>query len=137
MGQLVQFDLRREIFAHLQRIDVAFYDRNPVGRLITRLTGDVDALNELFTSGFVALFGDLFTLAGITIVLFWFDWRLALVTLVILPLMLLVTGWFRRGARKSFREVRVRIAKINAFLQEHISGIAVVQLMGRERVERE
>jgi ATP-binding cassette, subfamily B, multidrug efflux pump len=137
MGQLVQYDLRREIFAHLQRIDVAFYDRNPVGRLITRLTGDVDALNELFTSGFVAVFGDLFTLVGISIVIFWMDWRLALVTLVILPLMLLVTGWFRRGARKSFREVRARIAKINSFLQEHISGIAVVQLMGRERVERE
>lgn len=137
LGQYVQFDLRRQIFDQLQRIDVSHYDRNPVGRLITRLTTDVDALNELFTSGFVAIFGDLFTLAGITIVLFYLDWRLAIVTLVILPGMLAVTSWFRRGAREGFRKVRTRIARINAFLQEHISGMAVVQLFGRERVERE
>jgi ATP-binding cassette subfamily B multidrug efflux pump len=135
MGQLVQFDLRRQIFGHLQRIDVAYYDRNPVGRMISRLTTDVDALNELFTSGFVAIFGDVFTLLAITIVLFWYDWQLALVTLVILPAMLAVTSWFRRGARNSYRKVRVRIARINAFLQEHISGMAVAQLFNRERVE--
>jgi ATP-binding cassette subfamily B multidrug efflux pump len=137
LGQYVQFDLRREIFEHLQRIDVQHYDRNPVGRLITRLTTDVDALNELFTNGFVAIFGDVFTLLGITIVLFVFDWRLALVTLVILPAMLGVTAWFRRGAREGFRKVRVRIAKINAFLQEHVSGVTVVQLFGREKLEFE
>jgi ATP-binding cassette subfamily B multidrug efflux pump len=137
LGQYVQFDLRREIFAKLQEIDVSYYDRNPVGRLITRLTSDVDALNELFTSGFVAIFGDVFTLAGIAIVLFVYDWRLALVTLVILPGMLAVTAWFRRGAREGFRKVRSRIARINAFLQEHVTGMAVVQLFGRERIERE
>ncbi|HQR38376.1 MAG TPA: ABC transporter ATP-binding protein [Blastocatellia bacterium] len=137
LGQYVQFDLRREIFGHLQRIDVAHYDKNPVGRLITRLTSDVDALNELFTSGFVAIFGDVFTLAGITIVLFVYDWRLACVALVILPGMLMVTAWFRRGAREGFRKVRTRIARINAFLQEHVTGMAVVQLFGREKIERE
>jgi ATP-binding cassette subfamily B protein len=135
LGQYVQFDLRREIFDKLQRIDVSYYDRNPVGRLITRLTTDVDALNELFTNGFVAIFGDIFTLLGIAIVLFYFDWRLACVALVILPLMLMVTAWFRRGAREGFRKVRVRIAKINAFLQEHVTGVTVVQLFGRERLE--
>ncbi len=137
LGQYVQYDLRREIFEQLQRIDVRYYDRNPVGRLITRLTSDVDALNELFTSGFVAIFGDIFTLLGIAIVMFVFDWRLALVTLVILPGMLAVTAWFRRGAREGFRKVRLRIAKINAFLQEHVTGMSVVQLFGRERLERE
>jgi ATP-binding cassette, subfamily B, multidrug efflux pump len=137
LGQYVQFDLRREIFEKLQRIDVRYYDRNPVGRLITRLTSDVDALNELFTSGFVALFGDIFTLAGITIVLFVFDWRLAIVTILILPGMLVVTAWFRRGAREGFRKVRARIAKINAFLQEHVTGMTVVQLFGREKTERD
>jgi ATP-binding cassette subfamily B protein len=137
LGQYVQFDLRREIFEKLQRIDVQYYDRNPVGRLITRLTTDVDALNELFTNGFVAIFGDVFTLAGIAIVLFVYDWRLAIVALVILPAMLAVTAWFRRGAREGFRKVRVRIAKINAFLQEHITGVTVVQLFGRERLEYE
>ncbi len=137
LGQYVQYDLRREIFEQLQRIDVRYYDRNPVGRLITRLTSDVDALNELFTSGFVAIFGDVFTLLGIAIVMFVFDWRLALVTLVILPGMLAVTAWFRRGAREGFRKVRLRIAKINAFLQEHVTGMSVVQLFGRERLERE
>jgi ATP-binding cassette subfamily B protein len=137
LGQYVQFDLRREIFEKLQRVDVRYYDRNPVGRLITRLTSDVDALNELFTSGFVAIFGDVITLLGITIVLFVFDWRLAIVTLVILPGMLAVTAWFRRGAREGFRKVRTRIAKINAFLQEHVSGMSVVQLFGREKVEYE
>jgi ATP-binding cassette subfamily B protein len=137
LGQHVQFDLRKQIFAHLQRIDVAYYDRNPVGRMITRLTSDVESLNELFTSGFVAIFGDVFTLVGIAVVLFAQDWRLALVTLVILPLMMLVAAWFRRGAREGFRKVRTRIARINAFLQEHISGMAIVQVFGREEVEME
>jgi len=135
LGQYVQYDLRQQIFAKLQRIDVSYYDRNPVGRLITRLTGDVDALNELFTSGFVAIFGDIITLSAITIVLFVFDWRLACVTLVILPAMLMVTAWFRRGAREGFRKVRLRIARINSFVQEHVSGMSVVQLFGREKLE--
>jgi ATP-binding cassette subfamily B protein len=132
MGQLVMWDLRAEIFAHLQRLPVAFFDRNPVGRLVTRVTTDVDALNELFTAGLVSIFGDVALLAGIVGVLFWLDWRLALVTFAILPLLLLLTLWFKLRARQSYREVRVKIARINAFLQEHITGMSVLQLFNRE-----
>ncbi|MDX1583402.1 MAG: ABC transporter ATP-binding protein [Thermoanaerobaculia bacterium] len=135
MGQYVMYDIRREIFKHLQRLDVRFFDRNPVGRLITRMTTDVEALNEMFTAGFVSIFGDVFVLTGIVIVLFWMDWRLALVLFAILPFIVLISLWFRRGARKAYRRVRVRIAAINAFLQEHLSGIATVQLFNREREE--
>ena len=132
MGQYIMYDLRRQIFGHLQRLSLSFYDRNPLGRLVTRVTTDVDALNELFTAGIVSIFGDLMLLAGIVAVLFWLDWRLALVAFSIVPLLLLLTSWFKARVRQSFREVRVRIARINAFLQEHISGMAVVQLFNRE-----
>jgi len=132
MGQYIMYDLRRQIFGHLQRLSLSFYDRNPLGRLVTRVTTDVDALNELFTAGIVSIFGDLMLLAGIVAVLFWLDWRLALVAFSIVPLLLLLTSWFKSRVRQSFREVRVRIARINAFLQEHISGMAVVQLFNRE-----
>jgi ATP-binding cassette subfamily B protein len=132
MGQRVMADLRREIFGHLQRLPVGYYDRNPIGRLVTRVTSDVDALNELFTAGMVSVFGDVMLLAGIVGVLFWLNWRLALVTFAIVPLLLAVTLWFKAGARASYREVRVRLARINAFLQEHIGGMAVVQLFNRE-----
>jgi ATP-binding cassette subfamily B protein len=131
-GQRIMFDLRMRIFGHLQRLDVAFYDRNPVGRLMTRVTSDVDVLNDLFTSGVVAAFGDVFTLAGIMIMLIVMDWRLALVAFAVLPLILLVTQWFRRNVRESYRTVRVWIARINAFLQENITGMATVQLFRRE-----
>ena len=134
MGQLIMRDLRREVFAHLQRLHVAYFDRHPVGRLVTRVTTDVDALNELFTAGLVSIFGDVVLLAGIVVVLFWLDWRLALVTFSILPLLLGLTLWFKARARDMYREVRVQIARINAFLQEHIGGMAVVQLFGREEV---
>ncbi|HEV8657146.1 MAG TPA: ABC transporter ATP-binding protein [Thermoanaerobaculia bacterium] len=137
MGQYVMYDMRKEIFGHLQRLDVQFFDRNPVGRLMTRVTTDVDALNELFTAGFVAIFGDIFVLAGIVGVLFWMNWRLALVLFSITPFILLVSIWFRRGARITYRQVRARIAAINAFLQEHISGMATVQLFNREAKEAE
>jgi len=137
MGQRIMRDLRREVFGHLQRLQVSYFDRNPVGRLVTRATTDVDALNELFTAGLVSVFGDIVTLVGIVIVLFWLDWRLALVTFSILPLLLLLTLWFKSRAREMYREVRVQIARINAFLQEHIGGMAVVQLFGREAVARE
>jgi ATP-binding cassette subfamily B protein len=133
MGQRILADLRAEIFAHLQALPVQFFDRSPVGRLVTRVTTDVDALNELFTAGLVAIFGDIVLLAGIVGVLFWLNWRLALVTFAILPLLVMLTAWFKARARESFREVRVRIARINAFLQEHITGMSVVQLFGRER----
>ncbi|HVR08236.1 MAG TPA: ABC transporter ATP-binding protein [Thermoanaerobaculia bacterium] len=132
MGQYIMYDLRNQIFGHLQRLPIAFYDRNPIGRLVTRVTTDVDALNEMFTSGLVELLGDVLLLAGIVVVLFWLDWRLALVAFSIVPLLALLTGWFRGGVRQAFRDVRVKIAAINAFLQEHITGMPVVQLFGRE-----
>jgi len=133
MGQYIMNDLRRQIFAHLQRLPIAFFDRNPIGRLVTRVTTDVDALNEMFTAGIVSIFGDVLLLAGIVAVLFWLDWRLALVAFSIVPLLLLLTSWFKLRVRQSFREVRVRIARINAFLQEHVTGMQVVQLFNREQ----
>jgi ATP-binding cassette subfamily B protein len=132
-GQRIMFDLRMQIFGHLQRLDVKFYDRNPVGRLMTRVTTDVDALNELFTAGVVSVFGDVFTLAGIMAVLIWMDWRLALIAFSVLPLIALVAQWFRRNVRQSYRNVRTWIARINTYLQERMSGMATVQLFRRER----
>jgi ATP-binding cassette subfamily B protein len=132
MGQYVLYDLRSEVFGRLQRLPVAYFDRNPIGRLVTRVTNDVDALNELFTAGLVAIFGDLALLLGIVTVLFWLSWKLALVTFAILPLLLWLTSWFRIRARQSYREVRVKLARINAFLQEHITGMSLVQLFARE-----
>jgi len=137
MGQYIMYDLRKQIFTHMQRLDVQFFDRNPVGRLMTRVTTDVDALNDLFTAGFVAIFGDIFVLLGIVGVLFWMNWHLALVLFSITPFIVLVSIWFRRGARATYRKVRARIAAINAFLQEHISGISTVQLFNREEKEAE
>jgi len=131
-GQRIMFDLRMEIYEHLQRLDLRFYDRNPVGRLMTRVTSDVDVLNDLFTSGGIAIFGDVFTLAGIMIVLLVMDWRLALASFAVLPLIILVTQWFRRNVRESYRTVRTWIARINAFLQENITGMPTVQLFRRE-----
>jgi ATP-binding cassette subfamily B protein len=126
------FDLRLQVFTHLQRLDLRFYDRNPVGRLMTRVTTDVDAINDLFTSGVVSVFGDVFTLAGIMAMLVWMDWRLALVAFSVLPLVVLITQWFRRNVRESYRTVRTWIARINAYLQEHITGMATAQLFRRE-----
>ena len=131
-GQRIMFDLRMQIYRHLKRLDLRFYDHNPVGRLMTRVTSDVDVLNDLFTAGVVSIFGDVFTLAGIMIVLVMMDWRLALIAFSVLPLIVLVTQWFRRNVRELYRVVRVRIARINAFLQEHITGMTTVQLFRRE-----
>ena len=136
-GQRIMQDMRREIFRHLQRLHVGYFDRNPVGRLMTRVTTDVDAVNDLFTSGVVTVFGDLFTLLGIMGVMLALDWRLALVTFAVIPLFFVLTDWFRRGARQSFRETRKWVARINAFLQENLSGMAVVQLYRREARNRE
>jgi len=136
-GQRIMQDMRREIFAHLQRLHVGHFDRNPVGRLMTRVTTDVDAVNELFTSGVVTVFGDLFTLVGIMAVMIALDWRLALVTFAVIPLFFALTNWFRKGARGSFRETRRWVARINAFLQENLSGMSVVQLFRREERNRE
>jgi ATP-binding cassette subfamily B protein len=132
-GQRIMFDMRTEIYEHLQRLDLQFYDRNPVGRLMTRVTTDVDVLNDLFTAGVVSIFGDIFTLVGIMIVLVAMDWRLALLAFSVLPLIVLVTQWFRTRVRESYRTVRTWIARINAYLQEHITGMPTVQLFRRER----
>ena len=132
IGQYVMYDLRAQIFGKLQTIDVAFYDRNPVGRLMTRLTTDVDALNELFTSGLVEVLGDVVLIAGALGMMFYYNWRLAIVSLMVVPMLAAATGWFRRGARIGFRAVRSKIARLNAFTQEHLSGAQTVQLFNRE-----
>ncbi|MEO1368320.1 MAG: ABC transporter ATP-binding protein, partial [Acidobacteriota bacterium] len=138
MGQLIMRDLRRDIFGHLQRLPVSYFDHRPVGRLVTRSTNDVASLNELFTSGLVSIFGDVVLLVGIVSVLFVLDWRLALASFAVLPLLGGLTLWFKMRARRSYREVRVKLARINAFLQEHISGMALVQLFGQqERTQAE
>jgi ATP-binding cassette, subfamily B, multidrug efflux pump len=134
IGQRIMFDMRMQVYTHLQRLDLSFYDRNPVGRLMTRVTTDVDVINDLFTSGVVAAFGDLFMLVGIMVTLLWMDWRLALIAFSVLPLILVLAQWFRRNVRESYRKVRLRIARINAFLNEQINGMATVQLFRREEV---
>jgi ATP-binding cassette subfamily B protein len=132
-GQKIMFDLRSQIFRHLQQMHIGFFDRNPVGRLVTRLTTDVDALNEMFTSGVFAIFEDVFVLAGIVFVMLRMEWWLALAAFSVLPLILLVTRIFRKYVRDSYRRIRAAIARINAFTQEYISGMALVQLFNRQQ----
>jgi ATP-binding cassette, subfamily B, multidrug efflux pump len=132
VGQYVMFDLRREIYDKLQHQEVAYFDRNPVGRIITRLTADVDALNELFTSGVTDLLGDLVMIVGIVGVMAYMDWRLTLVTLLTVPMLFAATTWFRKGARRGYDMVRTRVARIYAFLQEHFSGAQTVQIFNAE-----
>ena len=136
-GQNIMFDMRGEVFSHLQTLSNRFLDRNPVGRLITRVTTDVDVLNEMFSAGIVSVFGDVFTLTGIMIALLVLDWRLGLIVLAIVPVIGVATAIFRNRARDGYRRVRIAIAKINAFLQEHITGMTVVQLYNRERKSAE
>jgi ATP-binding cassette, subfamily B, multidrug efflux pump len=131
-GQRIMFDLRMAIYGHLQKLDVRYFDKNPVGRLMTRVTSDVDVLNDLFTSGVVTVFGDFFALFGIMAMMLWMNWKLALVAFAVLPLLVLITQWFRRNVRDSYRVVRGWIARINAFLQENITGMSTVQLFRRE-----
>ncbi len=132
VGQYVMFDLRRELYNKLQHQEVAYYDRNPVGRIMTRLTADVDALNELFTSGVTDLLGDLVMIVAIIAVMVWMDARLTLVTLLTVPMLFAATTWFRKGARKGYDMVRTRVASIYAFLQEHFSGAQTVQIFNAE-----
>ncbi|MCU1239229.1 MAG: transporter related [Candidatus Solibacter sp.] len=132
-GQLAMFDLRRELMAHLQGLDLAFYDRNPVGRLVTRVTADVDVLNELFASGLVTILGDLLVLVFILAIMFTFSPVLTAIMLTAMPFVILTTVIFRRAVTQSYRRIRVAIAKINSYLQEHITGIAVLQLFNREQ----
>ena len=132
VGQQIMFDLRSRIMRHLVRLELGFYDHNPVGRLMTRVMGDVGTLHELFTTGVVAIFGDFLTLVGIVIAMFLLDWRLALVANLVLPALFIISLLFRARVRTSYRLVRSRVAAMNAFLQEHLTGMRVVQLFGRE-----
>ena len=132
-GQMVMYDLRSEIFRHLQRMHIGFYDKNPVGRLVTRVTTDVDALNEMFTSGVVSIFEDIFVLVGILAIMLSVNWKLALITFAVLPFIAFATKLFRDRVRDSYRRIRVAIARINAHLQEHVSGMVVLQLFNREK----
>jgi len=131
-GQKVMFDLRSQIFRHLQRMHIGFFDKNPVGRLVTRVTSDVDALNEMFTAGVVSIFEDVFVLAGILAIMLRMNWKLALITFAVLPLIFWATAIFRTSVRDSYRRIRVAIARINSYLQEHVSGMLVLQLFNRE-----
>jgi ATP-binding cassette subfamily B protein len=135
MGQHIMYDLRNQIFAHLQRLPLQFYDRHPVGRLMTRLTSDVEALNELFSSVVIAIFGDVAMLLFVVFWMFQVNWRLALVSLLILPPMAALTIWFRLRSRTAFRSIRAHVARINTFLQERLTGMSVVQLFNREESE--
>ncbi len=136
LGQRVMRDLRQELFTHLQRLPVSFFDRTPVGRLVTRTTSDVEALNELFTSGVVAGLGDLFTLAAIGVVMLWIDWQLALAAFVVIPLVVIASRLFQSHVRAAYRDIRAALARLNTFVQERLAGIRVVQLFGREAAER-
>jgi len=133
LGQRVMFDLRTEIFGHLQRLSLRYFDRNPVGRLMTRVTNDVEQLNEAFSSGIVTVFGDIFTLIFILAAMLRLDWRLALVTFTVLPLVAVATFVFRALIRSAYRDIRVKLARINANMQESVTGMRVLQLFGRER----
>lgn len=135
LGQRVMRDLRAQLFAKVQRLSISFYDRTPVGRLVTRVTSDVEALNELFTAGVVAGLGDVFTLLAIAVMMVVVDWRLALAAFAVIPLVYLTSHVFQRRVRVAYREIRTRLARINAYLQERITGIRVVQLFGREAAE--
>ena len=132
-GQKAMFDLRTQIFGHLQQLHVGFFDKHPVGRLVTRVTSDVDALNEMFTSGVVSIFEDIFVLLGIVVIMLRMQWQLALITFAVLPLIFVATMMFRKKVRESYRRIRTAIARINSYLQEHVSGIVVLQLFNRER----
>src|SRR5262249_20150597 len=132
VGQYAMYDLRMAMYQHLHRLSIHFFDHNPVGRLVTRLTSDMDVLNEMFTSGVVAIFGDFFTLLFIVLMMLRMDWKLAVVTLSVLPFIILATSLFRRVVRECYRRQRTAIARINAHLAEHITGMSVVQLFNRE-----
>ncbi len=131
-GQLAMFDLRKQLVEHLQTLDLAFYDHNPVGRLVTRVTTDVDVLNDLFASGLVTIAGDVLALAFIVFIMLRLSPMLTLIMMLAMPFVIFATSIFRRSVRQSYRRIRVAIARINSYLQEHITGIAVLQLFNRE-----
>ncbi len=133
IGQRVMYDLRLEVFGHLQRLSIPYFDRNPVGRLMTRVTSDIETLNELFSSGVVTVFGDVFTLAAIMAMMLLAEWRLALVAFAVIPLVALSAAIFRKKVRTAFQDIRIRLARLNSYLQEHLGGVRVVQLFNREK----
>lgn len=133
VGQRTIFDLRMQVFGHLQSRGLKFFDRNPIGRLITRVTNDIEVLNDMFSSGIVMVFSDVFTIIGILYFMFSMDWKLAWLSLAVLPLLFYGTFLFRKKAREAYREVRIQIARINTFMQEHITGMMVDQVFNRER----
>ncbi|HEY7839453.1 MAG TPA: ABC transporter ATP-binding protein [Terriglobales bacterium] len=137
VGQKSMYDLRRQLFAHLQRLPVPFFDHNPVGRLVTRVTNDVEMLNETISTALVALFDDCFVLTMIVVVMIRFNWQLSLITLGVLPAIFIATHYFRKAVRESYRRIRLLVARINVFLQEHIAGMAVVQAFNREDIAYE
>lgn len=136
-GQKVMFDMRMKIFSHLQNLNVSFFDKNPVGRLVTRVTNDVQVINDMLTNVIVFLFSDIFILIGVVFIMFRLNWQLALVTMIVIPIILAITIIFRNKVRKAYRWVRLTVAKINVYLQENISGMRVVQLFTREKKNRE
>jgi ATP-binding cassette, subfamily B, multidrug efflux pump len=137
IGQDVMYDMRSNIFSHLQRQSLSYFDHNPVGRMMSRLTSDVDALNELLSSGVVAIVGDFVALVGIVIVMLLLDWKLALISLAVLPIIYVVSQRFQRWMRRTYRDQRIRLARVNAFLQENLSGMLVLQLFNREKRQAE
>src|SRR6266849_5037345 len=133
VGQRIMFDMRSQMFEHLQRLALSFFDHNPVGRLMTRLTNDVDSLNEMFTSGAISILSDVLTIVGVTITLLVINWQLALVTFIVMPPLFLIASYFRTAMRDNFRAIRVRLARINAYVAENIAGMSIVQLFNREQ----
>lgn len=133
MGQRIMFDMRSQMYEHLQRLSLSFFDHNPVGRLMTRLTNDVDSLNEMFTSGAISILSDVLTIVGVTITLLAINWQLALVTFIVMPPLFWIASYFRTAMRDNFRAIRVRLARINAYVAENIAGMSIVQLFNREQ----
>ena len=133
IGQRIMFDMHSQMFDHQQRLSLSYFDHNPVGRLMTRLTNDIDALNEMFTSGAISILGDVLTILGITILLLIINWQLALVTFVVMPPLFWIASYFRVAMRDNFRTIRVRLARINAYIAENIGGMYIVQLFNREQ----
>ena len=133
VGQHIMFDMRSQMFSHLQRLSLSYFDHNPVGRLMTRLTNDVDSLNEMFTSGAISILGDVLTIFGVTIALLVINWQLALITFIVMPPLLWIATYFRVAMRDNFRAIRVRLARINAYVAENIAGMSIIQLFNREQ----
>jgi len=133
LGQKVLHDIRCQVFSHIQRLNLSYFDKNPVGRLVTRVTSDVNTLNEMFSTGVVTIVGDVLSLGLIVAALLYYNWQLALITFAVIPLLVGATFFFRKKVRYVYRDVRLRLAKVNAFLQEHITGIKVVQLFNQEK----